>query len=194
MVKAKHPSLSRDAHADPLTDAMDFPSNRDVSRRRLVAFLPFKFHTSTPTKTSHDLDTARSSVIAPIVRHWAQTICQGVLHELVEAKKDAAEISRLMGGRDGLYMALKQASASIAAKHNLPAKARQSIYYGRHEIGLIQDNVLEDIARGADWTAMMQRLAVVTICFITGLRVGSLCATDRQDDERAGMDASDLRF
>ncbi|CAO1637597.1 unnamed protein product [Sympodiomycopsis kandeliae] len=175
---------------DPLTPALDFVVDRAVTMRRIKAFLMYKFMIAQP-KTA-----GSNKVAASTVTGWGNVLFGMVVHRLGEVDTPVETTSRILGGRthNGIYFAIKKAVNAIISANDLPPRSRQYTVYGRDELGLLQDDIMKSMMAGVDWDLCMSRLALITIAFVTGLRIGSMCATDPKDSDRKGMDADDIQF
>ncbi|CAO1631657.1 unnamed protein product [Sympodiomycopsis kandeliae] len=188
LIKSKHPSV---AHInDPLTPPLDFTIDLQVTIARLKSFMQYKYFLSKPKRADSD------KITAPTVASWARRLVDVILDELIQSGMPSGEISKLLGGRSrrGIYFELRRASNAIISQNELPVRARPAAVYGREEVALIQDDIVEDIVKGGDWFLSMSELVVMTMAFTIGIRGGSICATSIHDSERGGMDAEDFKF
>ncbi|CAO1636951.1 unnamed protein product [Sympodiomycopsis kandeliae] len=109
---------------------------------------------------------------------------------------EGTAISRILGGRAkaGIYHEVLKVTNALIVQENLPTQASERVTYGREEVALMQDALIQDIAIAKDWKQCMSTLIVLALGFIAGLRAGSICSSDPKDSERGGMDSEDLKF
>ncbi|SPO34664.1 uncharacterized protein PSFLO_00135 [Pseudozyma flocculosa] len=77
---------------------------------------------------------------------------------------------------------------------NLPERGLERSWWGRFEVELILDHMAADLVRGGCVAFGLQKIALLQIVFLTGLRIGSLVATDKKDRSRLRMLCSDVSF
>lgn len=142
------------------------------------------------------------SLSASTVRGWSRQLVELVIFQVLEGGHGHSEVSKILGSktmsrdpaRRSLYSQTRNAASYIIETHKLPPRSsRSKIRCGRDELQLIGDEIHGTIARGADWSLAMGKIAAVTVGYCTGLRVSSLLAIDPADPSLGGMWAEDLR-
>lgn len=67
-------------------------------------------------------------------------------------------------------------------------------FYSALEVQLILNDMLKRLTTGNSNNCLLQRIALVQTCVMTGLRIGSLAATNRQDPILQAMQQRDVTF
>lgn len=66
--------------------------------------------------------------------------------------------------------------------------------YGAPEVQLILNKIFERLPLGGPVEPLLQKIALIQLCFMMGPRIGSLVASDKRDESRLGMLQRDVSF
>ncbi|GAC75378.1 hypothetical protein PANT_15c00042 [Moesziomyces antarcticus T-34] len=103
-------------------------------------------------------------------------------------------LSRSADSREGLVFQLSDHIRFLIRKFKLPSTVKPKGVYSGAEVQLILNDMFKRLPAGSVKESLLQRIILVQTCFITGLRIGSLVAIDREDELRHGMRQSDVSF
>ena len=117
-------------------------------------------------------------------------------HEMLDSIEGA--LKRVMrgsaDGQSGVYHQVTNHAQHLMSHYDLQDFSRAPGAYGASELQLILSDIFRRLPTGALSKSLLQRLALVQTCFLTGLRIGSLVTSDREDEWRLGMRQEDVSF
>ena len=97
-------------------------------------------------------------------------------------------------GKGSIYWQLQDLTAHCIEKLKLQSVTKTPGAYGAPEVQLVLNDMFKQLPTRVPAETLLQQIALVQTCFITGLRIGSLVATDRHDPDRLGMRQKDVSF
>ncbi len=97
-------------------------------------------------------------------------------------------------GRQGAYEQHKILSNFLITELGLKSEVKPKEKHGAPEIKLLYDDILQRLVATTGAVTVLQRMATVPWCFVTGLRIGSLMTGDRRDHSSRGLRSCDLVF
>lgn len=137
---------------------------------RLKLFLAYKAGL-TPGRSGK-----QACISANTVQAWENTIIWAMQHHNKEHKTLDMVISALKwvftanpSGSEGLFMQLDMQANTLITKLWLPRNIKHLSKYGTPEVKLIHNNIMERLATGGNAVALLQQMALVLLCFTTGL-------------------------
>lgn len=135
------------------------------------------------------------------VRQWKRLLIKNVVMYVQEKETlDTYEkalrnvLKHSVDEKQGIVSQLSDHVAYLINRFNLKTASKAPGVYGAPEVQLILNDMFKNLTIGKPGETMLQRIALVQTCFLTGLRVGSLVATDHLDEDRQGMKQSDVSF
>ncbi|CAO1613005.1 unnamed protein product [Parajaminaea phylloscopi] len=104
--------------------------------------------------------------------------------------------------KPGLWHLVGAHVAWLIGHHSLPVRVKDPLEaYGPEEARLIVQRLHHSLVSdrwspesGRSWQGILQILAITLLCFQTGLRIGSVVASDPKDPERLGLACEDISF
>lgn len=97
-------------------------------------------------------------------------------------------------GYKGVFWQLQNHTAHLITQIKLQSVSRVPGTYGAPEVQLILNDIYKRLPPGQPAEPLLQKIALVQTCFMTGIRIGSLVAMDKLDKERRGMRQEDVSF
>ena len=84
--------------------------------------------------------------------------------------------------------------ALLIDKYQLQAHVKAQGAYSAAEVQLILNKAFQCLPTGTKAKPLLQIIALVQLCFLTGICIGSLVASDKTDESKPGMQHHDVSF
>lgn len=181
---------------DPDKDPLAY---RDVPA--LVERMKLFLTTEALSTKSRDSVSLATHITKSTVRKWKLLLLQIATRYVREqetldtVEKALTRVLRFSGdGERGLYCELHCHTAFLITRLKLQSASRVPGAYGAPKIQLLLNNVFRQLPTGVAVEPLLQTMALLQTCFMTGLRIGLLVATNKLDEERLGMRQQDVSF
>lgn len=187
--------LTRHPH-DTSKDALSY-DNVPALAERLNLFIT---HETIETKGRDSLSGAMP-ISKSAIPSWKLLLLKAVVlyvqeHETLDTI-DAA-LGRVLkysaDSKQGVFYQLSNHVAHLITRFKLQSVSKFAGVYGAPEVQLILNDIFQRLPTGASAVPLLQKIALVQTCFITGLRIESLVATDKGNEERLGLRQDDVTF
>ncbi|KAF6766769.1 hypothetical protein PSEUBRA_000071 [Kalmanozyma brasiliensis GHG001] len=147
-------------------------------------------------------DSPVARVPRDTVRNWKLFLLQGIMRYMQDQERDINTIEACYkrvvraspDGKEGIYYQISDHVAYLIHRYDLPKSTKVSGAYGEAEVSLILNDIFKRLLGGCRSDGMLQIMALVQTCFMTGLRAGSLLAADKKDESKRGMRHEDVSF
>lgn len=177
-------------------DAFDY-SDVPALAERLQLFLTFE----TLDSKSRDFPSGAMHISKPTLVLCKLLLLKNIVcyvweHETITSVDDALACAlKYRPDRiQGMYYNVNNHVTYLISKFKLQTVTKVAGAYGAPKVQLLLNNIFARLPTGEWAPSLLQRVALIQTCSMTGMRISSLMATDKLNGERLGMRQEDVAF